>query len=254
MNKIKTIIVDDEKQGVSVLQKTLALYCQDIDIIATCYDAFEAQKIILELKPDLVFLDVAMPKKSGIQLLLEFEKIDFMVVFVTAYDQFVLQALRLSAIDYLLKPLQEHELLEAVEKCRTNLVKKSGYDFVSTLDYNLTLAKTKEAKISLPSSNGFVIKSLQDLIYCEADNTYTKFFFKDATMIMVTKSLSYYDQLLSDCDFIRIHKSFLINLHHIISYSRTDGGTIKLTNQIILDVSKRRKEILIEAIKSKYLN
>lgn len=252
---MKTILVDDEKQSLAVLEKSLNHYCPDLEIVAICSNAEEAEKAIIAHKPDLVFLDIAMPKKSGIQMLIEFECIDFMVIFVTAFDQYILQALRLSAIDYLLKPIQEHELVNAVAKAKTQLTNNAARESITILAENVKAkATTSDFKISLPTTHGLIIKYLKELIYCEADNTYTKFYFTDNSMIMVTKPLSYYDQLLSDCEFIRIHKSYLINENHIIEYIKSEGGSVKMTRNIQLDVSKRRKDILVDVLKNKYLS
>jgi two-component system LytT family response regulator len=251
---MRVIIVDDEKQGIAVLEHSLRLYCPEVEIIATMTDSLEAQECIRKLKPDLVFMDIAMPKKSGIQVLLDLSPFDFMVIFVTAHDQYLLQALRMSAVDYLLKPLQEEELIMAIRKAKDKKTNRYSKDAMELIQHNFNVSNTKQLKISLPTSNGFVIRQMSELIYCEADNVYTKFYFVDKAMIMVTKPLSYYDHLLSENGFLRCHKSYLINEDHILEYLRSDGGYVVMTNKIVIDVSKRKKEMLMEAIKGRFLH
>ncbi len=249
---MKTIIVDDEEKGRLVLAQMLKMHFPHFTIQAQCSNATDAKLAIEKYSPDLVLLDIAMPGKSGIQMLQEMEEVDFKVIFVTAHDQFTLQAIKLSALDYLLKPVMDDEFIAAIQKAESQLNKEKNKDKISILKHNLM--HTAELKITLPTSSGFIIKQIDDLLYCEADNSYTKFFFNDNTMIMVTKPLSYYDNLLNEYSFIRIHKSYLANEKHIVSFNKSEGASIVLVNGKTLEVSKRKKEMVIDLLKSKHLS
>lgn len=250
---MKTLIVDDEIQGIAVLNKMLNLHCPQIEIVAACQSADEAKQKIFDLAPELIFLDISMPGKSGIQMLQEIGNTNFLVIFVTAYDQYMLQAIRLSALDYLLKPVHEDDLIEAVKKAETQFMEKSNKFDYSTLLANLE-QPPKDLKISIPTFDGFLIKRISDILYCEADNNYTKIYMADLSRHLVTKPLSYFDSILGNCNFIRIHKSYLVNLNHIIAYSKADGGFVTLSNDQKIEISKRKKDILLIEIKKHLIN
>lgn len=250
---MKTIIIDDEIQGIAVLTKLLDLHCPQVQVVATCQSADEAKQMINVHTPDLIFLDISMPGKSGIQMLKDLDEINFFIIFVTAFDQYMLQAIRLSALDYLLKPVHEDDLIEAIKKAEIQLRERSDKNNIASLLSNIDQS-TKDLKISIPTFDGFLILKLSDILYCEADNNYTKIHLIDLSRHLVTKPLSYFDNLLTSCQFTRIHKSWLVNLDHIIAYSKTDGGTITLTNGQKLEISKRKKDSLLLDIKKHLIN
>ncbi|HRG20819.1 MAG TPA: LytTR family DNA-binding domain-containing protein [Saprospiraceae bacterium] len=250
---MKTIIIDDEIQGIAVLTKLLDLHCPQVQVVATCQSADEAKQMINVHTPDLIFLDISMPGKSGIQMLKDLDEINFFIIFVTAFDQYMLQAIRLSALDYLLKPVHEDDLIEAIKKAEKQLRERSDKNNIASLLSNIDQS-IKDLKISIPTFDGFLILKLSDILYCEADNNYTKIHLIDLSRHLVTKPLSYFDNLLTSCQFTRIHKSWLVNLDHIIAYSKTDGGTITLTNGQKLEISKRKKDSLLLDIKKHLIN
>ncbi|MBP9196454.1 MAG: response regulator transcription factor [Saprospiraceae bacterium] len=250
---MKTIIIDDEIQGIAVLTKLLDLHCPMVQVVATCQSADEAKQMIHVHTPDLIFLDISMPGKSGIQMLKDLDEINFFIIFVTAFDQYMLQAIRLSALDYLLKPVHEDDLIEAIKKAEKQLRERSDKNNIASLLSNIDQS-TKDLKISIPTFDGFLILKLSDILYCEADNNYTKIHLIDLSRHLVTKPLSYFDNLLTPCQFTRIHKSWLVNLDHIIAYSKTDGGTITITNGHKLEISKRKKDSLLLEIKKHLIN
>lgn len=245
---MKAIIVDDEHQAIRVLQKLLESYCDDVEVVAVATKADDARSMIEEFKPDLVFLDISMPGKSGIQMVSELTDFTGMIIFVTAHDQYVLQALRLSAVDYLLKPVHEDELVAAVAKARSQMTRSLDSGYVSVLKNNLN-SDHKQLRISLPTSEGFIIRRVEEILYCEADNNYTVFIFSNESRHLVSKPLSYFDQVLTPYQFVRIHKSTLVQLQHIISYSKTDGGYVMMANHQRLEVSKRRRQSLLDALR-----
>lgn len=253
MNKIKTIVVDDEPRGLSSLKKLLEFNCPELEITASCSSADEAKEKIEKLRPQLVFLDIAMPEKTGFDLLNELGKIDFEIIFVTAHNDFVLQAFRFSAVDYLLKPVEDNLLAEAVKRAVKKIEEKSAGGNLETLIYNLKNSEGgQKLKMCIPSLKGFQVVKLSEIIYCEASSNYTNFHFTGRPLICASKPIHEYETLLDDAGFIRIHKSFLINVEHVKEYQRGEGGHIVLSNGDVVEVSRRKKEQLIAKMKDFY--
>ena len=253
MNYIKTILVDDEPRGLSALQKLLEYNCPEVEIIGTCGSADEAREKILLLKPDLVFLDIAMPEKNGFDLLGEIEPITFEIIFVTAHDDFMLQAFRYSAVDYLLKPVESNLLSDAVKRAAKRLEEKTVGSHLDTLLYNLRQKEGgQKLKMCITSLKGFQVVKLSDILYCEASSNYTNFHFTDRPVICASKPIHEYEELLSDCNFVRIHKSLVINLEHVKEYIRGEGGIVVLSNGKKMEVSRRKKESFITRMKEFY--
>ena len=172
---MKAILVDDEADGIKTLQKMLARHCPNIDVIATCSSAEEARNQILTLNPEVVFLDIQMPGKSGLDLLTELTVKDFEIIFVTAHNEYMLQALQYSAADYLLKPVDEDRLLEAVGRVEKRL-EAGREDRTKALMHNLGMAgKPAEMRLCLPTMKGFIVLKLDEILYCEAERSYTVF-------------------------------------------------------------------------------
>ncbi len=247
---MKAIIVDDEPDGVRTLKKLMELNCPDVEIVATCNNATSAKQQLEELKPDLVFLDIRMPGKSGLDLLAELPEKDFEVIFVTAHNEYLLQALQFSAVDYLMKPVDEDRLTEAVQrvKRRQKIDKHSGQ--AEALLYNINKAGSPlEMRLCLPTLKGFTIVKLEEIVYCEAQRSYTIFHLVNNKTIMISKPLFDYECLLAGTTFLRIHKSFLINLLHIKEYVRGEGGTVVMSNNMEIEVSRRKKELFLSKVK-----
>lgn len=246
---MKAILVDDEADGIKTLQKMLARHCPNIDVIATCSSAEEARNQILTLNPEVVFLDIQMPGKSGLDLLTELTVKDFEIIFVTAHNEYMLQALQYSAADYLLKPVDEDRLLEAVGRVEKRL-EAGREDRTKALMHNLGMAgKPAEMRLCLPTMKGFIVLKLDEILYCEAERSYTVFHLDGKKTVTVSKPLLEYDQILKDTSFLRIHKSFLINLHHVKEYHRGEGGTVIMSNNAEIEVSRRKKEQFLMKIK-----
>lgn len=253
MNPVTAILVDDEPRGISSLQKLLQLNCPEVNIIACCQHSDEAKLKIASLHPQLVFLDIAMPEKSGFDLLGELGHISGEIIFVTAHNNYMLQAFRFSAVDYLLKPVEDELLVEAVQRATRRIAEKSEEMQVGALLHNLAqFASGRKMKLCIPSLRGVKVLEIPDIIYCEANSNYTNFHLTNGDNICSSKPIFEYESLLEDCNFVRVHKSFLINLEHIKEYIKGEGGSVIMTNNHDIEVSRRKKEIFMKRMKAYY--
>jgi two-component system, LytTR family, response regulator len=247
---MKAILVDDEPDGIRTLQKMLELHCPQVDVQSTCPNADIAKQKILQISPDVVFLDIQMPGKSGLDLLTELSSKHFEVIFVTAHNEYMLQALQFSAADYLLKPVDEDRLVEAVQRVKNRLEAGKREEHTSAMLHNLSKAgNPAEMRLCLPTMKGFTILKLEDIIYCEAERSYTIFHLEGNKTLTVSKPLLEYDQILQDTSFLRIHKSFLINLLHVKEYQRGEGGLVIMSNNAEIEVSRRKKDLFLMKVK-----
>jgi two-component system LytT family response regulator len=247
---MKAIIVDDEPDGIRTLKKLLELNCPDVEIASTFSSADAAKSKLDELRPDLLFLDVRMPGKSGLDMLAEIGEHKFEVIFVTAHNEYLLQALQFSAVDYLMKPVDEDRLVESVDRVKKRLQVETDQAQSEALLHNLSKAGSPmEMRLCLPTLKGFTIVKLEDIVYCEAQRSYTIFRITGNKTIMISKPLFDYEQLLAGTIFLRVHKSFLINLHHIKEYLRGEGGTVIMSNGMEIEVSRRKKDLFLTKVK-----
>ncbi len=252
-NMIKAIITDDEVRSVETLRRLLELYCPSVQVVAECYNVESTRRQLSIHRPDLLFLDIAMPGKSGFDLLRELGDIPFEIIFITAFSEYMMQAFRFSAIDYLLKPVDEELLVNAVNRVEKRLQSAGAPTSMEALRYNLEkLQRPQEMKICIPHSKGFVLVHLSDIIYCEADNTYTTFFLTTGKPFVSSKSIIDFELLLQDTSFCRIHKSFLVNMLHIKEYVKGEGGSVILSNNAELEVSRRKKDHFLARVKEYY--
>ncbi len=253
MNYIKTILVDDEPRGLTSLQKLLQMNCADVEVISCCSSALEAKEKIEQLKPHLIFLDIAMPEKNGFELLTEMPEINFEIIFVTAYNNYMTQAFHFSAVDYLLKPVDDDLLVEAVKRVVKRIEEKTGGQHIETFLHNIQhKASSKKMKLCIPSLKGFQVVEIHDIVYCEASSNYTNFYFTNRASICASKPIHEYEDLLEDCNFVRIHKSFMVNLEHVKEYIRGEGGSVILSNGREVEVSRRKKDLLMTRMKEYY--
>lgn len=250
---MRAILVDDEPDGIRTLKKLLEINCQEVEIVATCPNAVIAEQKLEELKPDLVFLDVQMPGKNGLEMLAGLTDMNFKVIFVTAHNEYVLQALRFSAVDYLMKPVDEDRLVEAVQRAKERLKQERDPEQTATLLHNINkVGSPVEMRLCLPTLKGFSVVKLEEIVYCEAQRSYTIFRLIDNKTIMISKPLFDYDRLLNDTIFFRIHKSYLINLLHVKEYIRGEGGTVIMSNGMEIEVSRRKKELFLTKVKEHF--
>jgi two-component system LytT family response regulator len=247
---IRAIIVDDEQHCIVRLSDMLARYCpKQIELVATCNNTSDAFTAIKSLKPDLLFLDVELQEATGMDLLRQFPKIDFEVIFTTAHEKYAIQAFRFSAVDYLLKPIDADELTTAISKLDKMLGQKDLNNKFEALLQNFHNKQSSQTKkITVPSGNELLFLEISQITRCEADVNYTTIYLKDKQRIMVAKTLKDFDDLLTDHGFFRIHNSHLINLSYIHSYQKGKGGYVVLADGTNLEVSTRRKELFLKAV------
>lgn len=250
---IRTILVDDEPRGLNTLKKLLQEYCPELKIVAECGTAESAKEQITQLEPHLVFLDISLPGKTSFDMLSELDKINFEIIFVTAHNQYTMQAFHYSAVDYLVKPIDEDLLADAVKRAIKRINVSSVNDNVSTLLYNIGKSGSpQKMKLCIPSLKGFQVVELNDILFCEAAGSYTNFHFMNHPFICSARPLYEYEEMLADSGFTRIHKSYLVNLLHVKEYIRGEGGQIILSNNKEIEVSRRKKESFINRMKEFY--
>jgi len=245
---IKAIIIEDEKMSRETLHRLLEKYCPSVEVVAEADGYRKGVEEIRKLKPDVIFLDIQMPDGSGFRVLEEIEPIDFDVIFTTAFDQFAIKAIKYSALDYLLKPIIPQDLIEAVEKVEKKKAERQRRKSLEDSSMSIEMADTKDQKIVLSTSDMIHVINVDDIIRCESDNYYTYFFFTDGRKLLVSKTLKENEELLSPYNFIRPHKSHLVNLKFIKSYIRQDGGYILMNDGTKIPVSRRKKDKMMEII------
>lgn len=249
---IKTIIVDDEYNSRDFLEKMLAKHFPDkFLILAKCETVDEALKVVDEYQPDLVFLDIQMSPKNGFDFVKEIKNYSFEIIFTTAFSEFAIKAIKLSALDYLLKPINYIDLLEAVNKFDNKFVCKKEQNRLKLLIENLDSGDVEYKKIALPTESGFEIARINSILYCEADGNYCKIHFIDGNMLILSKTLKYIEEQLPDNIFCRIHKSFLVNLNFIKRFIKGAENLVELVDGSTLFVSIRKKEELINVLLKK---
>jgi two-component system LytT family response regulator len=242
--EINCIIIDDELNNVNLLKKMLQKYCTDVHVIGTETDAIKGVSLIDDLKPDLVFLDIQMPKLNGFELLKKLEPINFELIFVTAFAEFAIEAFEYHAIGYITKPVLSEKLITAVKNATEYILKEKNRDNVFSL-LEARMHQSEETKIPLSTLNGLIFVTKEDIMYCESSGNYTNFHTKEGKKIMVSRQLGEYDKLLNDTYFVRIHDQYLINLKYVTEYIKGRGGEIKLNDHITLPVSVHRKDIFL---------
>jgi len=245
---IRSIIVEDEKHSRETLRGMLDRYCKNVTILAEAENYRGGLEAIRIHQPDVVFLDIQMPDGSGFRVLEELGEINFEIIFTTAFDQFAIKAIKYSALDYLLKPIDPDELVRAVKKVEDKLSHRQVNQNIQVLLDNIKSKEAEPHKIVLSTSEKIHIIETDQIIRCESDNYYTNFFLADGKKILVSKTLKENEQLLSDHNFIRPHKSHLVNVKYIKGFLRSDGGYIELTDGSRIPVSRRKREQIIEVI------
>jgi two-component system LytT family response regulator len=249
---IRTIIVDDEPSAVNVLALLLKKKCKDdAEVIATSTSPFEGKKLIEQHKPDLVFLDIEMPGMTGVDLLRSFVNPTFRVVFVTAFDAYAVEAFRLSAVDYLLKPVEGDDVVRSVMKIKNDIVRNQNLISTQLQQLEKLLmhnSNTTDTKIGIGMSEKIVFVNIPDILYCEASGSYTHVYLQDGTKMVASKSLGDFEVQLSPNKFFRIHHSSLINLNRVKEFQRHDGGYVIMENGKQLEVSQRKQKDFLDAI------
>jgi two-component system LytT family response regulator len=242
------VIVEDELKSREALKALLSRFCPGVMICAEAGGVESGKAMIEQHHPDLVFLDIEMPDGSGFRLLEKFDKIDFEVVFTTAFEQFAIKAIRYQALDYLLKPIVPEELMAAVEKVKQLKSKKNSFKNIETLLSDVGSRPPEKRRINLATADKIHIVNTDTIVRCESDNYYTHFYFDNGSHLLISKTLKEVEGMLEEFDFIRPHKSHLINIHCIQNFNRDEGGFITLTDGSKIPVSRRKKEKVLEII------
>ena len=244
---MNAIIVDDETKARKMLNAMLADLCPEVEVLAECDDLPNAVKAIKRLSPQLVFLDIEMPGHSGLEILEFFSEheIDFHIIFTTAYDYYAIKAFKLSAVDYLLKPISPVDLKEAVSRASKRENTSTGS--LVKLRENLQPEATK--KLAIPQLNGFRFIDHSEILYLKGERAYATIWLKDGSTILASRNLKYFEDLLQpNQSFFRCHRSYLVNLNHVIEYVRTDGGNLILQGGKQVSVAVDRLPILLERL------
>ena len=247
---ISALIVDDEKRALNVLKMLIEQHVPEIDIVHTALGSSRGLELIYEKKPDLVFLDVEMPVMTGFEMLEALKDVSVNVIFTTAYDHYAIRAIRFSAIDYLLKPIDLQELKSAVQRFVRQPVSSDDFNpMMRNLISNLMSVNLQKPRITIPTTGGLIFFDIDEIVRCEADNNYTIFHLKEKRFVS-SKTLKEYDDLLSEYQFLRVHQSHLINPAHIKEY--TQKGEIQMKDGSRVSVSRRKHHWVLEKLKSIY--
>lgn len=243
---IKCIIIEDEPQNRTLLKALLEEYCQGVEVLAEAEDVQQGVEAIKKYQPELVFLDIEMPRENGFALYKYFETIDFEIIFTTAYSQYAIQAIKMAALDYLVKPINIEELMESLERFKENRANKID----SSGNHQLVAAAIKNpdntSKIALACSDGYVFVKISDIVRCQANKSYTLFIMNDKTEIWTSKNLASYEGLLTSFGFKRVHRSHLINPTYIKRFVRGKSPILVMEDNTEITISSNKKDSILK--------
>ena len=245
---LKAIIIEDEAHNRALLRDMLAKYCPEISVLEEAVDVPSGIELVHKLSFDLLFLDVEMPGGNGFDILESLEKVDFELIFVTAYGHYALEAIHFCALDYILKPLKVEDLQKAVHRVINRRREKTENLLLKQLLANRTQLQSQEKRIALPTTDQILLIPIRDIIRCQGESNYTHFVLQEGRKILVAKTLREYEGLLRDYDFIRTHQSHLINLREVEAFVKSDGGYVLMKDGSRVSVSRRRREGLLERL------
>jgi len=255
--KISCIIIDDEGPCIETLKWDLNQYCSEVTVIATCRNGQEALSVIAHQAPDLIFLDVEMPEMNGFEMLERIDTPNFHVIFTTAYDHYALKAFKVSAIDYLLKPIDKDELIKAVHKVKKQLYRQKSTESISeninnqvkNLLQNID-SSNRGKTVALPTLEGYDIIDIDNIVNCQSESNYTYIYLSDNRQIVISKTLKEVEAMLPSEVFLRVHHSHIVNTKYILKYIKGQGGELILRNQRNIPVSRSKKELVTDWIKN----
>ncbi len=239
---MKVIIIDDEARTRKSIADILKFSQQDLELVAEAEDVATGVSAIVEHKPDLILLDIDMPDGTGFDLLKKLNDIQFKIIFITAYEEFAVQAFEFSAIDYILKPVDPKKLIDAIDKAHQLVEQESRSLKLNALFANLENSVSENKKLVLKTAENIYIINTNDIIRCESDGGYTQFYLIDGKKILVSRNLKDYEEMLDGFGFFRVHQSHMINLKYIDHYSKTEGGAVVMKDNSYLPVARRKKE------------
>jgi len=244
---IKAVIIDDEP-GLRELNKTLlGKHFPEIELVGSCGSVADGVVMINDLKPALILLDIRLSDGTGFNILQKIKPYNYSVVFITAFNEFAIKAIRFSAIDYILKPVDEQEFCDAIDRALSSINSAKLHEQVETF-FNYYERKTQQRRIVLKTSDAIHIVDVGDITYCRSDSNYTTFYFQNGEKIMISKVMKEYEELLAEYCFFRPHHSFLVNLQFVSKLDKTDGGFLILKDGTEIPVSLRRKKRLIQVL------
>ena len=253
LNTLRAIIIDDEPESLQAVTKQIELHCQQVEIVDTCDRGHKGIEAIALHQPDLIFLDIEMPGMTGLEMLERIPNINFGVIFITAYNKYALDAIKLSALDYLLKPLEIDELTAAVAKAEEKFNREKTLERFRVM-IDLMEKQTKEQvnqsqRIALPNGNNIIYESVENILYVEASKQYCVFHFVDGKELTISHNIGYYEDTMEKFGFMRVHRSYIANLHKVKELVKQDGGIrVKLTSGKDLDVSRNKKDLVMEKL------
>ena len=243
--KIRAVIVDDELNCIEILQYTLAQYCPEVEVIRTFQHPKQALEEIPQLQPDVLFTDIDMPHINGLELVQQLQQPKIKTIFVTAFNEYALKAIKLSAADYLLKPVDGDDLRQAIQKINQLKQEENG-TLLSLL--NILNSQKNIGKLAIHSEQSIQFIDYSSIIYCKSEGPYTEFYLTGKKTILASRSLGEYEDLTSEQGFFRIHHSYLINLHHLDKFVKKDGGYVVMSDGTTLTVARRKKDDFLNKI------
>lgn len=245
---MRALIIDDEKKARETIRSIIQLYCPDVSIAGEADGVKTGIELIRKEKPELIFLDINLNDGSGFDLLKSFDSINFKTIFITAYEDHALKAFKFSALDYILKPINPDELIAAVEKAKSFREKDNISIKFEALISNMQNITREVKKIVLKTSDSIHVINVNEIVRCEADRNYTSFILTSGKKILVSNTLKEYDEMLSGYNFFRAHQSHLVNINHISSYEKKEGGYLIMKDKSAVPVSVRKKETLLSLL------
>lgn len=249
---IKAVIIEDEKKSAELLTQLLQKNCPDITILGKAENVKEGIDLVNKVRPELVFLDVMMPDGSGFDVLEKLKDLKFDVIFTTATDKFAVKAIKYSALDYLLKPIETEELINAVKKVLDRNKSRPGEtneENLRSLLENVRQNESQFSKITLPTGHAYEIVLIKDIIRCEANDNYTNVYLANGKKFLVSGTLKHYEDLLPEKDFTRVHHSHLINMNHMTRFVKEEGGYAVMSDNSKVEVSRRKREEFLNKLK-----
>ena len=248
---VKAIIVDDEKFCIEVLEELLAAHCPEIEVVSSCQSSEDGMVSIRNHQPEIVFLDIEMPRMNGFDMLKKLLPFHFDVIFTTAYDNYAIRAFKYSALDYLLKPIDSDDLKAAVEKYMHPKTQRNYSAQIDLLVENIRqLNPSLIHRIAIPTVEGLIMLPIKDIIYCEANSSYTIIHLVKKEKIVSAKTLKEYEEILEAHNFFRVHNSHLINLNYVEKYVKGDGGYVIMSDESTIGVSRGRKESFVARLQN----
>lgn len=250
MKTIRAVIAEDEPRNVDILKTILEEHCDNVEVVGTAHSVKKTVEVIKEMEPDVLFLDIEMPPYKGFDVLEEIPEVNFDVIFITAHEEYALQAIKFAALDYLLKPINIEEVKKAVKKVKPRSEGQTN-ELAAILKEYLKDKEQSISKIVIPSNDGYNVIDLKNILYCEACDSYTKIHTNESNnkIYLISKPLKEYDELLEDKGFYRVHKSFLVNVDHIRKIIKGIGAAVVMSDGANIPISMRKKDEFFQSLK-----